>query len=50
MFLKREVIDVLNNIIHKIMFVLGLFDYKICNCYNEISEKELLNIINSQGD
>lgn len=47
--LTREISDVFNNILHKIMLKLGLFDFNICNCYNEDSKNTIVRIVGSKG-
>lgn len=49
-FLRREIADIIINIIHKILLKLGLFDYIICNQYDELSKQKILSIIDEKGD
>lgn len=46
-FLTRETRDVYNNIVHKIMLKSGLFDYAVCNHYDEASPKNILRFVES---
>lgn len=48
-YIKREIADISNNFFHKIMFKAGLFDYTICNHYDDNSKKEILDIVKSKG-
>lgn len=48
-FLTREMKDTYNNIVHKIMLKSGLFDYVVCNYYDEDSKKNILKFVESTG-
>lgn len=47
-FIKREIEDVKNNLIHKILFKLKMFDHDICNQYDTISEEKILRIVENR--